>query len=53
MLIRECNHELEKFPAIIGNMTELQHRKEIKQQLDQHRQGKLSILCSLYLCFCK
>lgn len=37
MLIRECNHELEKFPPIISNMQELQRRKDIKQQLDKHR----------------
>ena len=39
MLIRECNHDLEKFPPIISNMAELQRRKDIKHQLDQHRQG--------------
>ncbi|XP_060562778.1 uncharacterized protein LOC132722318 isoform X4 [Ruditapes philippinarum] len=39
MLIRECNHELEKFPPIISNMQELQRRKDIKQQLDRHRQA--------------
>ena len=40
MLIRECNHELEKFPPIISNMGELQRRKDIKQDLENHRQGK-------------
>ena len=39
-LIRECNHELEKFPPIISNMQELQRRKDIKGELEKHRQGK-------------
>ncbi|KAH3877689.1 uncharacterized protein LOC127872130 isoform X2 [Dreissena polymorpha] len=37
MLIRETNHELEKFPAIISNMSELQRRKDLKSQLEKHR----------------
>ena len=40
MLIRECNHELEKFPPIIANMQELQRRKDIKQELEKHKQGE-------------
>ena len=41
MLIRECNHELEKFPPIIANMQELQRRKDIKQELEKHKQGEI------------
>ena len=41
MLIRECNHELEKFPPIIANMQELQRRKDIKQELEKHKQGEM------------
>ena len=44
MLIRECNHELEKFPPIIANMQELQRRKDIKQELEKHKQGERSEL---------
>ncbi|KAK7491465.1 hypothetical protein BaRGS_00017294 [Batillaria attramentaria] len=37
-LIRECNHELEKFPAIVSNMQELQRRKELKAEIERHRE---------------
>ena len=40
MLIREVNHDLDKFPAIIANMTELQRRKDLKAQLEKHRLGE-------------
>jgi len=41
MLIRECNHELDQFPSIVSNMQELQRRKELKQQIEQHKTGAL------------
>ncbi|XP_005093507.2 uncharacterized protein LOC101862335 [Aplysia californica] len=37
-LIRECNHELEKFPPIVSNMQELQRRKELKSQIERHKE---------------
>jgi len=49
MLIRECNHEMDKFPTIIGNMSELQQRKDLKQQLDQHRQGNCYLMKRTYI----
>ncbi|KAL4225169.1 hypothetical protein ACF0H5_015861 [Mactra antiquata] len=53
MLIRECNHELEKFPPIISNMLQLQRRKDLKQQLDQHRQAIENIQKKYDVEFCK
>ncbi|KAK7098620.1 uncharacterized protein [Littorina saxatilis] len=37
-LIRECSHELEKFPAIVSNMQELQRRKELKAEIERHKE---------------
>ena len=37
-MIRECSHELEKFPAIVSNMQELQRRKELKSQIERHKE---------------
>ena len=45
-LIRECNHQLDKMPSMISNMTELQRRKDLKQEIEQH---KLGILLFLFL----
>lgn len=53
MLIRECNHELSKFPSIVSSMQELQRRKEVKQEIEEHKKGgplllpplRLVILC--------
>ena len=39
-LIRECSHELEKFPAIVSNMQELQRRKELKAEIERHKEGE-------------
>ncbi|XP_052066322.1 uncharacterized protein LOC127705978 isoform X4 [Mytilus californianus] len=36
-LIRECNHQLDKMPAMISNMQELQRRKDLKQEIEQHK----------------
>ncbi|CAC5404439.1 unnamed protein product [Mytilus coruscus] len=38
-LIRECNHQLDKMPAMISNMQELQRRKDLKQEIEQHKLG--------------
>ncbi|CAG2255852.1 unnamed protein product [Mytilus edulis] len=40
-LIRECNHQLDKMPAMISNMQELQRRKDLKQEIEQHKLEKL------------
>ncbi|XP_053383962.1 uncharacterized protein LOC123536322 isoform X2 [Mercenaria mercenaria] len=53
MLIRECNHDLEKFPPIISNMQELQRRKDIKQQLDRHRQAIENLQKKYDVDFCR
>ncbi|GFO50623.1 ankyrin-3 [Plakobranchus ocellatus] len=37
-LIRECNHELEKFPPIVSNMQELSRRKELKSEIERHKE---------------
>jgi hypothetical protein len=50
-LIRECNHELEKFPAIVSNMTELQRRKELKGQIEQHKEGKQTDSGDRIMCY--
>ena len=41
MLIREAQHEIDKFPAMVSNMAELQRRKELKQEIEGHRQGMI------------
>lgn len=40
MLIREAQHEIDKFAPIVANMQELQRRKELKNEIEMHRQGK-------------
>ncbi|KAJ8299502.1 hypothetical protein KUTeg_023562 [Tegillarca granosa] len=39
MLIREANHELDKFPPIVANLQELQRRKDLKHEIEMHKQG--------------
>ncbi|KAK3602636.1 hypothetical protein CHS0354_034226 [Potamilus streckersoni] len=53
MLIRECNHELEKFPPVISNMQELKKRKEIKVELDKHRQVLENIQKNFDVDYCR
>lgn len=43
MLIREAQHEIDKFAPIVANMQELQRRKELKNEIEMHRQGKKKI----------
>ena len=45
-LIRECNHELEKFPAGSTNQ-ELSRPTELRTQIDKHKQGNS---CSSSVC---
>lgn len=40
MLIREAQHEIDKFAPIVANMQELQRRKELKNEIEMHRQGE-------------
>lgn len=47
MLIREAQHEIDKFAPIVANMQELQRRKELKNEIEMHRQGKKS---TIFLC---
>jgi hypothetical protein len=48
-LIRECNHQLDKMPSMISNMTELQRRKDLKQEIEQHKLGILLFLSSFVI----
>ncbi|XP_041366840.1 uncharacterized protein LOC121381572 [Gigantopelta aegis] len=38
-LIRECYHELEKYPPVVTNLQELQHRKEMKSNIEGHKEA--------------
>lgn len=51
-LIRECNHQLDKMPSMISNMTELQRRKDLKQEIEQHKlaQDKLKKRFDVEIC---
>ncbi|XP_052800681.1 uncharacterized protein LOC128231667 isoform X2 [Mya arenaria] len=53
MLIREVNLELEKFPAVIAHMGELQQRKDLKSQLDKHRQAVEKLHKKFDIEFCR
>ncbi|CAH1786443.1 unnamed protein product [Owenia fusiformis] len=37
-LVRECLHELDQFPQIVSNMEEMNRRKELKQEIEMHRE---------------
>ncbi|XP_060080381.1 uncharacterized protein LOC132559772 [Ylistrum balloti] len=53
MLIRECNHEISKFPAIVSNMQELQRRKEVKTEIEQHKQALEKFNSRFDIPYCK
>lgn len=56
MLIREAQHEIDKFAPIVANMQELQRRKELKNEIEMHRQGKKNpdfFVCKLQKHFVK
>ncbi|KAK3101728.1 hypothetical protein FSP39_005894 [Pinctada imbricata] len=53
MLIREAQHEIDKFPPIVANMAELQRRKELKQEIEGHRQAQEKIKKKFDIDYCK
>lgn len=50
MLIREAQHEIDKFAPIVANMQELQRRKELKNEIEMHRQGKKNPIFVCVIC---
>ena len=40
MLISESQLEIYKFAPMVANMQELQRRKELKNEIEMHRQGE-------------
>lgn len=53
MLIREAQHEIDKFAPIVANMQELQRRKELKNEIEMHRQAQEKIKKKFDVDYCK
>ncbi|XP_055998277.1 uncharacterized protein LOC125647533 isoform X2 [Ostrea edulis] len=53
MLIREAQHEIDKFAPIVANMQELQRRKELKNEIEMHRQAQEKIKKKFDIDYCK
>ncbi|XP_061182605.1 uncharacterized protein LOC133190936 [Saccostrea echinata] len=53
MLIREAQHEIDKFAPIVANMQELQRRKELKNEIEMHRQAQDKIKKKFDVDYCK
>ncbi|XP_071099543.1 uncharacterized protein [Haliotis cracherodii] len=52
-LIRECNHEMEKFPASVSNMADLQKRMGLKANIEAHQEAVQKTLRRYDMQYCK